>query len=77
MAMRSQPSIIFRQELQLISMPETLSRGNWVETYKHDMAPLGSEYPKRRLTKLDPSSLHQAEDNSGENELGLDQDTSG
>jgi len=57
-------------------MPKTLSRGNWVETYKLGMAPLDSECPKR-LAKLDPNSLHQTEDNSGENELDLDQDTSG
>jgi len=30
----------------------------WVEIYKHDMAPLDPEYPKR-FTKLDSNSLHQ------------------
>jgi len=63
-AMRSQPSITLRQELY---MPKTLSRGNWVETYKADMAPFDFEC-SNRLTKLDSNSLRRVED-SGESEL--------
>jgi hypothetical protein len=51
-------------------MPETLSRGNWVETYKADMAPFDYEC-FNRLTKLDPNSLHPEVEDVGENENEL------
>ena len=50
-------------------MPKTFSGGNWVETYKADMAPFEFEC-FNRLTKLDSNSLHQVE-GRGENELDL------
>ena len=58
-------------------MPKTLSRGNWVETYKPDMAPLDSER-RKRVDQAGPEPLcPSAEDDSGENELVLGQDTPG
>ena len=59
-AMRSQPSITLRQELQSTYMPKTLSLRNWVETYKADMVPFDFEC-SNRLTKLDSDSLRQVD----------------